>query len=138
MAAGEMFRKSWSGAPESSEIDDALDSGQSAGFRKVPRCLTIPLLEVAPGPHRVNEVIGHIESTHRHREAWRIEDVAGNAFSSGVLECVQAPGIACHGADLVALRQELPRQSPADVAGGAGHEDRQTLTRRDHEASDRV
>ena len=76
MAAAEMRRKLVLLVAQPTEIDDALHSGITCGFREVPSGSTVRLLEVVGRSHRMHKVVRRLDASHRGRERLAVQDIA--------------------------------------------------------------
>jgi hypothetical protein len=63
-----MWRKLVLLITQPTEIDDALDSGITCGFREVTSGSPIHLLKVVGRTHRMDKVVRCLDASHRGRE----------------------------------------------------------------------
>ena len=102
--------------------------GPFGGHAKVGGGLDLGLLKLAGSEkQRVDQVIGGVDIPHRRAQALRMEGVRHDDLRAGPPCLICGRGVPHHRPDPVSAGQQLRQKSPADVPGGAGHQDRSDL-----------
>ena len=123
LARTQMFGEGSVGVAQAAQIDDALDASRFGGRRKIPRGQHIPLLEVAPARHAVDQVERHL---HALQGAWQgvgPQAIAGRHFRlAEPRPALQPRRVTRQAAHAKASLQQTRHEPPADVAGRARDE----------------
>ena len=109
---------------ESAEVDDAAHSGTAGLLCEIAGGPAVLLLEVTRRAHGVHHVEGGANAVHGASQALPVEDVGLDDLRGGGNAALEGPGTPGQAADALARRFQRAQQPPADVAGGAGEEDR--------------
>ena len=88
-------------------------------FRRDP----IPLLEIACGPHGMNEVIGRLDPIQGRFKRFWFQKVTVNYFSGLIDTWPEVRGMTGETTHTYAFALEYGEQTAADVAGGTCKED---------------
>ncbi len=91
----------------------------------------VRFLEIAGGPHRVDQIVDRVDALEGRLERGRVENVGADRFGLGAEaagERLRPPGQAPHAA---ATRLQQRQEPPADVSGGAGQGDQRAVRHSD-------
>ena len=111
-------------AAEAAEVHDPLDRGAGRRVAEGGGRLAVARREVGPAAHRVDEVVGRVDTVHGALERRRVGHVAPHDLDpASPLLVADLGGVAGEAADRVAGGEELGNEPAADVAGRARHED---------------
>ena len=114
------------GRPEAAQVDDALDAGGARRLAEVDRGRAVALGEVVArvraAAHRVDQVVGGAHALERLGEPVALDGVA--LVQAHVARQVGAAGVADERAHAAPAAAQLVEEVGADVAGGAGQQDR--------------
>ncbi len=102
---------------QSAQIDDAAHARGSRRAREVFRGLQVEAAEIAPGSHRMDEVVGHVDAVQRRRERLRPQRVGLDDVHAGPAARLEHLAIAPRGANRAALAQQPDDEIGADIAG---------------------
>src|SRR5271157_2685959 len=126
VATGQVLRE-WLRAPaQAAEVDDSFQAGLRGGRSEVPRGTEVTLAErtLAAG-HRVDQVVCDAAARQSRAERVAVEHVARDDLDpSHPVPTAEPVRVAGQAADSMALGQQQGYQPAADVASGAGDEDR--------------
>ena len=109
---------------EPAEVDDAPDPGEARLLGEVAGPPAVLLHEVAPRSHGVNHVEGRPDPVHPPLQAVPVEDVALDDLRGRGGAVPQGLGTPGQAADRTPRLFQRPQQPAADVARGAGEENR--------------
>ena len=123
-AAPEMGGEILAAFAESPEVDDPVHAGPARLAGEVEGRPAVLLHEIAPGAHGVDHVVGRPDSVHPPLQARRVEGIAFDDLGGGRDAVPEGLGTAGQAADPEPGVFQRAQQPPADVARGAGEEDR--------------